>query len=146
MNGRSYIIRDNCDNYFRRNRRFIAKTRNDNFNASEMLFEEHIKRNVTSVPDGLKEIEIVPPPGHIEVGNKDEGNDSNDRVVDEPEMPDDADSPASSADDYETAGSSGSEAESNIEQEAPAPIVTEPNTFRTRSGRVVRPPVRYGCP
>lgn len=43
VNGRSYIIRDSFDNYFRRNRRFIAKTQNNDFNASDLCFEENIK-------------------------------------------------------------------------------------------------------
>ena len=43
FNKRSYIIRDTFDNYFRRNRRFIRKTKNGDFNASELLFEENVK-------------------------------------------------------------------------------------------------------
>ena len=46
VNGRSYIIRDNLENYFRRNRRFIAKTKNNEVNGEELMFEESIRCNV----------------------------------------------------------------------------------------------------
>lgn len=38
VNDRSYIIRDSFDNHFRRNRRFIAKTKNIGFNSSDLLY------------------------------------------------------------------------------------------------------------
>lgn len=37
VNGRSYIVKDNFENYFRRNRRFIAKTRNNEINGGEVF-------------------------------------------------------------------------------------------------------------
>lgn len=96
------------------------------------------------MPDGLREIEIVPPRGHVETHDDSDGdNESDDHGVEEPKMPDGL---VSWSEDYETAGSSGSEAESDVEQLAPAPVADEPDAYRTRSGRAVRPPVRYGCP
>lgn len=44
------------------------------------------------------------------------------------------------SDNYETAGSGSSEAESESSQEN----VDEPGPYRTRSGRVSRPPERFG--
>lgn len=65
VNGRSYIVRDAFENFFRRNRRFIARTENNNFNASEMLFEEHIKRNIDNAMNNFKEIQTAPPPARV---------------------------------------------------------------------------------
>lgn len=58
---RSYIIKDSFDNHFRRNRRFIAKTKKEDFNASDLLFEENIKSGQDVFSNNLKEIQIVNP-------------------------------------------------------------------------------------
>ena len=42
VNERSYVIRDNFGNCFRRNRRLITRTDNINFNASDLLYEENV--------------------------------------------------------------------------------------------------------
>lgn len=60
FNDRSYIIKDSFDGYLRRNRRFIAKTKNENFNASDLLFEQNISKQNNS-PDSLRESQIVVP-------------------------------------------------------------------------------------
>lgn len=46
VNDRSYLIKDNLNHVFRRNRRFIAKTKNNALNPSEILFENHVKNSV----------------------------------------------------------------------------------------------------
>lgn len=136
FNDRSYIIKDSFNGHFRRNRRFIAKTQNKDFNASDLLFEENIRRNVEN-PDNYKPIQIVPPIiDENEQGNVGQAIGPVDCDVEE-QLPVLNDSTASS-DDYQTAGSSGSEAE-------PENIITiKPDVRRTRSGRVSRPPQRYG--
>lgn len=54
------IVKDNFNNYYRRNRRFIAKSKNDEFNASELLFEENVfGKNLAQ--NSLKEMTIVSP-------------------------------------------------------------------------------------
>lgn len=56
VNNRSYIVQDSLDNYFRRNRRFIARTQNDDFNASDLVFEENVKSGYLN---NLPEIQIA---------------------------------------------------------------------------------------
>lgn len=142
VNGRSYIIRDSFDNHFRRNRRFIARTKNNGFNASDLLFEENIRSNVNhnnNNLENLKEIRIVTPTNNERIEDTTQEN----CEANEPELPVvvDVDTSVSLANEDETAGSYGSGAES--EREIVSPPVTR--EFRTtRSGRVVRPPVRYG--
>lgn len=49
INGRSYVIKDNNNNYFRRNRRFIVKSKNS-VSDPEMLFEEGISHCNENLP------------------------------------------------------------------------------------------------
>lgn len=56
VNDRSYIIQDTFQNHFRRNRRFTAKTKNNEFNASDLLFEENVKSGHL---DNAPEIQII---------------------------------------------------------------------------------------
>lgn len=130
FNDRSYIIRDGFNNHFRRNRRFIAKTQNRDFNASDLLFEENIRNHVDN-PDNFRPIQIVPP---IDGDNIDRGIEPLDCEVDEP-LPVLNEGTASY--EYQTAGSSGSETESET-------TINEPDVRMTRSGRISRPPQRYG--
>lgn len=62
FNDRSYIIKDSFDNHFRRNRRFIAKTVNADFNASDLLYEENLISQDGNATNSFKEIQIVDPP------------------------------------------------------------------------------------
>lgn len=82
VNGKSYIIRDSFDNHFRRNRRFIAKSTDTGFNASELLFDENIKTSQNASNDQLKEIQIESP--SIQVPNV--NDDSDQCEVNEPEL------------------------------------------------------------
>lgn len=66
-NGRSYIVVDNFNNFFRRNRRFIAKTNNNQITQAELLLKENITRDNSK--DSFKEINIVPPERQALAGN-----------------------------------------------------------------------------
>lgn len=143
VNNRSYVIRDSFRNCFRRNRRFIAKTRNRGFVASDLLFEENIGSGGANITDQMKEIVIVPPTCQGQVAPEGDNDVNNDCEVDEPELPVvvEADE-ASSSDNYETAGDNDSETDSDG---AGAPQMMPANVpYRTRYGRNVRPPQRYG--
>lgn len=134
VNDRSYIVKDCFSNYFRRNRRFIAKTKNDGFSASDLLFEENIKNSANCNLKQMKEINIVPMQQMISAELK------NDCEVDEQELPVAlGPNESASSDAYETAGSECSETESDND-------IVEPNnkSYKTRSGRIVKPPSRYG--
>lgn len=136
FNERSYLIQDSFKHTFRRNRRFIAKAHNSDFHTSDMLFEENIRNRYS---EELKEIQVIKPtnkpnneivPVHNDICEADESeltagihNDT-------------------SSDEYETAGSDVSEAENEIEIELP--LANNEGPYRTRSGRIVKPPVRYG--
>lgn len=144
VNDRSYIVKDSFDNYYRRNRRFIARTNNVNFNASDLMYEENIKNNHNhNNLEKLKEIQIVPSPGGLNDSTNCEANENvlldMNKTLNE-----------SSSDDYETADSSDSEAgvinpELNNSQNTVEPeLLTQPNIVKTRSGRTSRPPKRYG--
>lgn len=152
VNNRSYIIRDSFNNFFRRNRRFIAKTKNADFNASDMMFEENIKSDVQN-PDSLKEIQIVPRANTNNNNNfKDKSNlahtnQNTNCNVEESALPVLDNYTDELSDEYETAGSDESEAEvlntpetSEINQEQNV----DNERYRTRSGRAVGPPRRYG--
>lgn len=144
VNGKSYIIRDSFDNHFRRNRKFIARSKNTGFNASDLLFDENVKISQNACNDQLGEIQIVSPSIQTPNGN----SDSEDCEVNEPELSTvDSDTSVSSSDEFETAGSNGSGSESESNSDAP-PIVNLPlapqRFYTTRSGRAVKPRKLYG--
>ncbi len=143
VNDRSYIVKDSFDNHYRRNRRFIAKTKNSGFNASDMLFEEHIKNGLYNDNSNMKEIQIIPSPitGHCDIQHHDDTTcEAEDSL-----LPVDIDTNNVSSDAYETAGSDESEADVDGHQEViqPVPNQVQDNHRSTRSGRIVRPPIRY---
>lgn len=143
VNGKSYIIRDSFDNNFRRNRRFIAKSTNTGFNASELLFDENVRTSQNASNDQLEEIQIVSPSSQVPNVN----DDSEQCEVNEPELSAvDIDTKVSS-DVFETAGSNGSGSKSESNSDAPliASIPVAPQRFyTTRSGRAVKPRKLYG--
>lgn len=145
-NDRSYIIRDSFDNHFRRNRRFIAKTRNKDFNASDLLFEEHVKAHIKDAPADLREIQIVNPTRNNQI----EDNVSTDNPtvveasysncnVDEPVLSVEIENPVATATNQMIPEKSGSEATGSQ-----ASSVTPAEPLRTRSGRASRAPKRFG--
>lgn len=146
FNDRSYIVRDGFDNYFRRNRRFIAKTKNSDFNASDLCYEENVKSG--SLND-LPEIRIVKPTtDNVRQNNRNVSQQNENPteivIVDEPEL---SAEPIIEQDysssEYETAGSDGSEASGGSDNDISIEPANEEH-YRTRSGRIVRPPKRYG--
>ncbi|XP_055314022.1 uncharacterized protein LOC129575118 [Sitodiplosis mosellana] len=148
VNERSYIIKDSFENHFRRNRRFIAKTKNEDFSASDLMFEENVKSGQSN---NLPEIQIMHPVQ--ETVNNDDANDS--RIIDTPANNVSADEldlsvnlGNNSSSEYDTAEGENSEASSGSDSEVSAqPDIRAPNVqqeYKTRSGRSVRPPQRYG--
>lgn len=136
VNDRSYIIRDSFNNHFRRNRRFIAKTKNKDFNASELLFEENIK---LSYSDNLSEIQVVRPfKTNVNIEKS-----MDNVIVEEPELSVEHENNHESSE-YETAGSEASEASSDSDNEVIVEHVTQDDGYKTRSGRSVRAPTKYG--
>lgn len=70
VNGRSYIVKGSFDNHFRRNRRFITRTKNTGFDVGEMLLEENVLVDKEMAYwNGLRRIQIVPPTNRIELAN-----------------------------------------------------------------------------
>lgn len=141
VNGRSYVIRDNFSSHFRRNRRFIAKTKNNVIDPSELLLEEGALTDKTGHES--MQIHVVPPDEQAMNINHGDGTEE----VNETELSVvDNDVSVSSSDEYDTADSSVSETESdaepaqqpvNVSPAQPAPIVS-------RYGRAIRPRQMYG--
>ncbi|XP_017479869.1 PREDICTED: metabotropic glutamate receptor-like protein R [Rhagoletis zephyria] len=167
VNDCSYIIKDSFDNYFRRNRRLIVKTNNDDFNASDFFLEENIK---VGCRNNLPETQIVPDNLVNNQSNNcnnqnciNQNNNYNDQnynnnqdtantnpintvIADEPKLSVEHENEGhhNSPSDYETAESDESDANMGSESGAiPEPAVR--GHYRTRSGRSVRPPQKYGC-
>lgn len=146
INNRSYIVRDNFNNNYRRNRRFIAKTVHSEFNPSDLVFEDNIRVNISDNNlNNLVEINIVPPSVNNSANNSLENslNNSLDDSIDD--------------NNYVTADESEVSMEPNqLDQSFDGTIVPESmveenanisptdDYYHTRSGRAVRPPKRYG--
>lgn len=144
VNGRSYVIKDNFDYYFRRNRRFIAKTKNNELDPGELLLEE----GALTDKRGHEPVQAhVVPPGEqsMNIGRNDTNNEVNGAelsVVDN-------DVSVSSSEEYDTADSNVSESESDTEpaqQSVNVPPVqpVQQETRVSRYGRVIRPRQMYG--
>lgn len=145
VNDKSYIIKDQFDNHFRRNRRFIAKTRNNGFEASELMVEERFVNTHQNNNENLEEIQITTPKSAMQQQTSFEHPEN--VTVDEFDLPAVNNNEASS-DEYETAGSNDSETDGddNIPiQNINAPIRNPNEWYRTRSGRPVIRPSRYRC-
>lgn len=142
VNGRSYVVRDNFDYHFRRNRRFIAKTKNNELDPGELLLEEGALTDKSG--HGPIQVHVVPPgEPPINIGH----NDTNDEVNEAELSVIDNDVPASSSsEEYDTADSNVSESESDTEP-AQLPVNEPPpqqETGVSRYGRVRRPRQMYG--
>lgn len=146
VNDRSYIVRDSFDNYFRRNRRFIAKTKNDDFSASDLMYEENVKMGHL---DNLPEIQIVKPANEQVIVESGNSSDNNYNMLNEENEPtpiivstDESETSSGSENEisteYETAGGD----DSDVSDHGVRPELEV--QLRTRSGRIVRPPKRYG--
>lgn len=138
VNDRSYIVCDSIGNCYRRNRRFIAKTKNSIVDSSDLLFEENIKKVCTSQSsnsyynncnsnndNNCKEISIVVPPNR---------EDRSEMYIAEQAM--DLPIPESSTDDGVLDIAMSEEVESNLPPSGSA-------DYRTGSSRLIKPPQRY---
>lgn len=140
VNERSYIIRDYFGNHFRRNRRFISRSQNEGFNSSDQLFEENFERSKDQPQHPI----IVPP--HLNTADN-TVNDS-DQLTQAESDHSLAGSPNSSIyyDADQDSFESDNEPQMNMtdtENHSPPNSDDDNVPYRTRSGRVVRPPSRY---
>ena len=77
FNKRSYIVRDNFNNEYRRNRRLITITKNNFINTSDMLYENYFKKfpyvnNYSQ--EASKKLNITVPPLENKITNSDDIN------------------------------------------------------------------------
>lgn len=131
VNDRSYIVEDNFNNYYRRNRRFISKTKNNEIDPSELLLEEHLLNRLNSPNNNI----IILP---SESGDRRDDSARDDDLTES----DQVDTNSNSASFYDTA-SDGSGPFEGFEQQETREIPTE-GPKQTRSGRLVKPPQLYG--
>lgn len=117
-----YLIKDTMDKFFRRNRRHLAKTKNQNFDPSELLLEDE-----TLTTENMPKQAIIVPPV-VENFQPDKSFES-------------FDSFHSLSSDEELDQRQRSESYSEMSQLMVDRSLTD---VTTRSGRVVRPPIRYG--
>lgn len=141
INNRSYVVQDKFDNNYRRNRRFIAKTVNSEFNPSDLVFEDNIKVNTSeNDSNNLVEINIVPPSVNhtpeesLNISSDGSVDDNNYVTADELEISMELDQANQTL------------AETMIFDSGDDNVGMEPaeEYYHTRSGRTVRPPQRYG--
>lgn len=133
MNERSYIIVDNFNNHFRRNRRFIAQTTNNDINTSDLLFEDGVMSANNDNPPNTTP--TVPLQYTTHMNNNLQSGNNNPELREIQELD-------SSSSFYDTASDG-----SNTDEENERVIVNDfhqPVETRTRSGRVVKPPQMYG--
>lgn len=134
-NDRSYIIRDNFDKHFRRNRRFIAKSFNNEIEGGAFLFDDNIvaQQNKTVINDNAiyNEIRIMP--------SCNNNRDTAASHMDEPEIPV-ANETNLSSEESTAAGTDDSEVlMSDQETTVDGSSLESSNYYRTRSGRESRP-------
>lgn len=148
VNDKSYIVIDNFMNYFRRNRRFMSKTTNNEINPSELLLEDHIRNNINSENEAYTEIKIVPGKQRI-VSNCPEVIEQpmNQHVSVERNGADrSADRSLESPTFYDARNHDSSQSSSESDSDTKCLDIPSPAAIphRTRSGRVSRPVDRYG--
>ena len=135
INGRSYIIKDNYENYFRRNRRFIVKTKNNKYNPSEILYEDHVRTFEQDNANQLEPISITPSTNNkMEIPRLDSGLESN------PSLNNNNLRTTSDTSVLRDAGSANRE--EPLRANIPENVINSP--YRTKSGRVSAPPNRLG--
>lgn len=144
VNGKSYVIRDSFGHHFRRNRRFIAKTKNTGFDTGELLLEEGVLTDGAGMGNhNFNQVQIVQP---MEQSAYNQQNGAIDDVNGaEPSVNLD-DASMSSSDEYDTADShaSGSDTEPEpVQQSVNAPPI-QPEITVSRYGRLRRPREMYG--
>lgn len=142
VNERSYIVVDDYDNHYRRNRRFIAVAHGNGFNTSEMLSEELNEQ----MQGSQAERPVMEAPPRVVVPNGNHANAQEDtrrplrELTPEPQSSSESESDASFYFDAESADDS----ELVAEVEPAVDVPGEPVPYRTRYGRQVREPKRFG--
>lgn len=132
VNARSYIILDNFNNHFRRNRRFISKTNNNVINTSDLLFEESLSRATDTNSSNVKPVN--PRENMLATENNEQTP-----VLEERQEP------TLNASFYDTASEgSHTDEENEYVSDNECQDIQRSVQSRTRSGRVVRPPQLYG--
>lgn len=147
---RCYIILDNFGNNFRRNRRFIAKTVNNDIDSSKLLLEENIKTSMHYLNDNnLKEKQInIPIINQTE--NINSSNHNNNVMKANLSVNYDLNTSESYVDcetydsDSSQLGASHQNSNQNNSQVIPEIINQEHSTYLTRADRISKPPVKYG--
>ncbi|XP_055623431.1 uncharacterized protein K02A2.6-like [Toxorhynchites rutilus septentrionalis] len=144
VNGSSFVVRDNFENHFRRNRRFITQTTNNELNTSELLTEDDLpEQQHLSVPSpsNHNHSKSNGGPSEISVSGKTSANprsrDSFGALDDLFPSGEVTARPSSSS----TQNLHDSLQSHHSSQDALSPVVS-PRV--TRSGRTVIPPKRYG--
>ncbi|XP_053686073.1 uncharacterized protein LOC128735615 [Sabethes cyaneus] len=143
VNGRSYVLKDNFENHFRRNRIFITQTTNDGFNSSDLLVEEDAPNDQhLTVPRPLNRSNHYNQNEHsseiLHSGNSLGSRCSRDGVLEEslhgPEALDSCVKPSTEV------------LDSSQQMHSSSQDVSSPETCPrvTRTGRTVVPPKRYG--
>lgn len=146
VNGGSYVIKDNFENHFRRNRRFITQTTNNDLNSSDLLVEDDPpKHQYFSEPKPLCHPEnldfnegSLENSGSGEILDRRSGNAGTNESLLCHEVPDSSSGSSSqvSHDPLQSLDSS-QDASSSVVSPSISPRVT-------RTGRKVIPPKRYG--
>lgn len=140
VNDRSYIVEDNFNNCYRRNRRFISKTKNNEIDPSELLLEEHLLNRLNSPNNNVL---VLPSDSGRGDSTREDNVTENDQV----------DTESNSASFYDTAsdGSGPFEGYESDPFEGFGAVLPRENfeiptdrLKQTRSGRLVRPPQLYG--
>lgn len=160
VNGRSYVIRDIFGNHFRRNRKFMTRTVNNEADPSDILLEDHALKYFTTQNSPM----VVGPPDEMahshsrtlpDTQTKSDTNENHPAIVVDP--------PASQVNapltpriikSEPTDGLLGQRSELYDDIRSSQPSVTEsehsllqpqaPYSRSTRSGRTIIPPDRYG--
>lgn len=144
VNSRSYIVRDSFGNHFRRNRRFIAKTRNENLPSSELLYENHIDNNLNCCDRPTRVVVPNAPPALNDRNRYSERPPSNDQDLTlQLNTGDTSLCPETDSDSFYSIGDSDVSVNDELSN-ATSDLNKSPNDvhYKTRSGRVVRPPQR----
>lgn len=129
LSDRSYLVADNFNNHFRRNRRFISKTNNNVINTSDLMLEEGLVESSSNVN----------PAENCEKNIQRMNNSQNISGAGAPSLDSSINSEQGSSL-YDTAESGTESDERGVSDEQGGP----PLEVRTRSGRVIKPRQMYG--
>lgn len=152
VNDRSYIVVDSFGNQLRRNRRFITKTVNNDYDSSELLYED----DVTNYRDNIERSTVNTPDESSSSGG---GSDScltydedirqGSKITDQ-SVEESSDSSVYYEADCDSYLSVSDPEDCNTHKKSPdvGPLPIPPticSPYTTRSGRISRPPERFRC-